>query len=217
MTNSFAERLGEGGYGAVYKGKLLDGCLVAVKLLKSSKGDGEGFMNEVLSIGGTNHVNIVTLLAFCRNGDKSALVYEFMENGSLEKTFGDVSHKSDVYSYGMMVLEVIGSRKNTNTHVDNSSEMYFPHWIYKELEHEEEEEEMEFDVVLNGNDKELKRKLIIVSLWCIQPIPSSRPSMSGVVKMLEADIETIEVPPKPFHSSPPKPELDSSWSSTMIS
>ncbi|XP_031261812.1 PR5-like receptor kinase [Pistacia vera] len=85
MTNSFRDKLGEGGYGGVYKGKLLDGRNVAVKVLKEAKGNGEEFINEVASISRTSHVNIVALLGFCFEGSKRALVYEFMPNGSLEK------------------------------------------------------------------------------------------------------------------------------------
>ncbi|XXG45377.1 hypothetical protein AAC387_Pa02g0476 [Persea americana] len=85
MTNSFKDKLGEGGYGGVFKGKLKDGRLVAVKVLNDSKGNGEEFINEVASIGRTSHVNIVTLLGFCYEGSKRALIYEFMSNGSLEK------------------------------------------------------------------------------------------------------------------------------------
>ncbi|KAK9155000.1 hypothetical protein Sjap_002480 [Stephania japonica] len=50
------------------------------------------------------------------------------------RTFGKVSHKSDVYSYGMMVLEMVGQRRNVDAGADNTSEIYFPHWIYKRLE-----------------------------------------------------------------------------------
>ena len=85
MTNSFKDKLGQGGYGAVYKGKLQDGCFVAVKVLKESKGNGEEFLNEAASIGRTSHVNIVTLMGFCFEESKRALIYEFMPNGSLEK------------------------------------------------------------------------------------------------------------------------------------
>ena len=44
--------------------------------------------------------------------------------------FGRVSHKSDVYSYGMMVLEMVRGQKNIDVSVDCTSEIYFPHWIF---------------------------------------------------------------------------------------
>ncbi len=49
MTNSFKNKLGQGGYGSVYKGKLQNGCFVVVKVLKESKGDREEFINKVAS------------------------------------------------------------------------------------------------------------------------------------------------------------------------
>ena len=73
----------------MYKGKLSDDCLVAVKVLSEPKGYGEEFINEVASISRTSHVNIVTLLVFCFEGHKRALIYEFMPNGSLEKYIYD--------------------------------------------------------------------------------------------------------------------------------
>ncbi|KAL5717980.1 hypothetical protein ACHQM5_010927 [Ranunculus cassubicifolius] len=85
MTSSFGNTLGQGGYGTIFKGKLLDGSLVAVKVLKESKGNGEEFINEVATIGRTNHINVVRLLGFCSDGSKRALVYEFLTNGSLER------------------------------------------------------------------------------------------------------------------------------------
>ncbi|KAH7839814.1 hypothetical protein Vadar_009154 [Vaccinium darrowii] len=54
------------------------------------------------------------------------------------RNFGGVSHKSDVYSYGMMVLEIVGGRKNISDDVDHTSEIYFPHWVYKRLELDED-------------------------------------------------------------------------------
>jgi len=85
MTNFCRDKLGQGGFDGVYKGKLQDGYLVAVKVLKESRGNGEDFINEVASISMTSHVNIVTLMGFCFEGSKRALIYEFMPNGSLEK------------------------------------------------------------------------------------------------------------------------------------
>lgn len=85
ITKSFSQRLGEGGYGTVFSGTLADGRAVAVKFLHHSKPNGEEFLNEVVSIGRTSHVNIVSLLGFCLEGSKRALVYEYMPNGSLDK------------------------------------------------------------------------------------------------------------------------------------
>uniref|UniRef100_A0ACD5TQL8 Uncharacterized protein n=1 Tax=Avena sativa TaxID=4498 RepID=A0ACD5TQL8_AVESA len=85
MTSSFKDKLGEGGYGIVFRGCLQDGCVVAVKILKGSKGNVDEFLNEVIGIGRTSHINIVRLLGFCLEGPKRALVYEYMANGSMEK------------------------------------------------------------------------------------------------------------------------------------
>ncbi|XXG83081.1 hypothetical protein AAC387_Pa10g0923 [Persea americana] len=85
ITKNFKEKLGEGGYGSVFKGKLSTGCLVAIKMLKTTKGNGQDFINEVATIGRIHHVNVVRLLGFCSEGSKRALIYEFMPNGSLEK------------------------------------------------------------------------------------------------------------------------------------
>ncbi|KAK7357750.1 hypothetical protein VNO80_17046 [Phaseolus coccineus] len=295
MTNSFKNKLGQGGFGSVYKGKLHDGCVVAVKILVESKGNGQEFINEVASISTTSHVNIVRLLGFCFQGSKRALIYEFMTNGSLDKfiyeqknslqvahqldcnilyniaigiargleylhrgcntrilhfdikphnilldenfnpkisdfglakicprkesaisitcargtvgyiapevfsrNFGVVSHKSDVYSYGMMILEMVGRRKNIKVEVNHSSELYFPHWIYDRLE---SNHELDLQIVKNEIDEKMMRKMALVGLWCIQTHPSTRPTISSVVEMLENRVE-LQLPPKPFLSSP---------------
>ncbi|KAL1553115.1 LEAF RUST 10 DISEASE-RESISTANCE LOCUS RECEPTOR-LIKE PROTEIN KINASE-like 2.7 [Salvia divinorum] len=85
MTRGFQEKLGEGGYGCVYKGKLRSGHHVAVKLLGKSGGNGQDFMNEITTIGRVHHVNVVQLVGYCAQGSKRALVFDFMPNGSLEK------------------------------------------------------------------------------------------------------------------------------------
>ncbi|PIA35994.1 hypothetical protein AQUCO_03400115v1 [Aquilegia coerulea] len=298
MTKSFKRTLGQGGYGSVFKGTLPnDGRLVAVKVLNESKGNGEEFINEVATIGRTNHVNVVTLLGFCIERNKRALVYEFMPNGSLERfiynektlstgsshlgweklyqialgiakgleylhcgcnnrilhfdikphnilldqdffpkisdfglaklcptretivsmvgargtmgyiapeiscrNLGGVSHKSDVYSYGMMVLEMIGGRKNLDVTVENISGIYFPHWIYNQLKQDSKVEGPEI-MKLEGVGEILKdptaKKMIMVALWCIQTHPANRPSMTKVVEMLEASNEELQMPPNP--------------------
>ena len=121
------------------------------------------------------------------------------------RNFGGVSHKSDVYSYGMMVLEMTGGRKNINIEdevdVESSSEIYFPHWIYKRLELNQEPG---LRCIKNEIDKKMIQKMIIVSLWCIQTDPSNRPTMSKVVDMMESNLESLQMPPKPYLSSPPR-------------
>ncbi|KAG4394869.1 hypothetical protein GLYMA_20G119000v4 [Glycine max] len=296
VTNSFRNKLGQGGFGSVYKGKLPDGRYVAVKILSELKDNGEDFINEVATISRTSHINIVNLLGFCCEGSKRALVYEFMSNGSLEKfifeenviktdrqldcetiyhiaigvargleylhqgcntrilhfdikphnilldenfnpkisdfglakictrkesmisifgargtagyiapevfsrNFGAVSHKSDVYSYGMMILEMVGRRKNIKTEVNRSSEIYFPDWIYNCLE---SNQELGLQNIRNESDDKLVRKMTIVGLWCIQTHPSTRPAISKVLEMLGSKVELLQIPPKPFLSSPP--------------
>ncbi|KAF3971271.1 hypothetical protein CMV_005116 [Castanea mollissima] len=143
MTNSFIDKLGQGGYGGVYKGKLPDGKLVAVKVLSESKGNGEDFINEVASISRTSHVNIVTLLDW---------IYKDLEQGMDGRTCG----------------------------------------------------------VITEEGEETSRKMILVSLWCIQTNPIDRPSMNKVVEMLEGTLHSLQIPPKPFLFSPEVSHVDSS-------
>ncbi|XP_044505180.1 LEAF RUST 10 DISEASE-RESISTANCE LOCUS RECEPTOR-LIKE PROTEIN KINASE-like 2.4 [Mangifera indica] len=293
ITKSFSNKLGQGGYGDVYKGMLPDGPPVAVKVLKESKGtNGEEFMNEVANISRTSHVNIVTLLGFCYERNKRALIYEFMPNGSLDKfiydqksssinqkldwktkfqiavgiargleylhrgcsirivhfdikppnillnedfcpkisdfglakqsknkesilsmleargtmgyiapevysrNFGGVSHKSDVYSYGMMILEIVGGKKNIDDATSHTGEIYSSHWLFKHLL-SGEEQCINLLGVVTAEEKEMAKKMILVSLWCIQTFPSDRPCMTKVVEMLAGSLENLQAPPKP--------------------
>ncbi|XP_058740015.1 LEAF RUST 10 DISEASE-RESISTANCE LOCUS RECEPTOR-LIKE PROTEIN KINASE-like 2.5 [Vicia villosa] len=301
MTNSFRDKLGQGGYGTVYKASLSDGRQVAVKVIKESKGNGEEFINEVASISRTSHVNIVSLLGFCY-GNKRALIYEFMSKGSLDnfilksgssdsvcsldwntlskiamgiargleylhqgcisrilhldikpqnilldedfcpkisdfglakicqrddsvvsilgargtigyiapevfsRTNGRVSHKSDVYSYGMLILDMIGRRKNSGAR-DSCTSEYFPDWIYKDLE----QENNSVNCIENlEEENDMVRKITMVSLWCIQTKPSDRPSISKVIEMLQGPLQSVPYPPKPFLYSPEIPILQTS-------
>ncbi|GKB17151.1 protein kinase-like domain, concanavalin A-like lectin/glucanase domain protein [Tanacetum coccineum] len=89
MTNSFEVKLGHDSFGSVYRGELHSGNLVAVNILSELKGNGKDFVNEVASVGMTCHVNIVSLVGFCLEVRRRALIYEFMPNGSLEKFIYD--------------------------------------------------------------------------------------------------------------------------------
>ncbi|KAM3198221.1 hypothetical protein ACQJBY_073391 [Aegilops geniculata] len=85
MTRRFKEKVGQGGFGTVYKGELPNGVPVAVKMLENTTGEGGDFINEVSTIGRIHHANIVQLLGFCSEGTRRALIYEFMPNDSLER------------------------------------------------------------------------------------------------------------------------------------
>ena len=85
ITRRFKEKVGQGGFGSVYKGELPNGVPVAVKMSENSTGEGEEFINEVATIGLIHHANIVRLLGFCSEGTRRALIYEYMPNESLEK------------------------------------------------------------------------------------------------------------------------------------
>lgn len=69
MTSSFNDEKGQGGYGTVYKGKLLDNHLVAVKLLNTSESSEQELINEVVSISTISHFNIVLLLVFSSDSE----------------------------------------------------------------------------------------------------------------------------------------------------
>eukprot|EP00253_Pinus_taeda_P003841 PITA_03841 len=302
ITNNFAEKLGEGGYGVVYKGKLWNGALMAVKLLDSHRQSQTQFMNEVTTIGRVHHINLVRLLGYCFESCTSALVYEYMVNGSLEKfifarrengqilsleqlhsialgvargiaylhqdcekriihfdikpqnilldadftpkvadfglaklcgkgddhisitvprgtpgyvapevwsrDMGPVTGKSDVYSFGMLLLEIVGGRKNIDVQVNRSSQLYFPEWAFKLID------SGQLGMRLRGGeieaaDEEKARKLAKVGLWCIQYNSRDRPCMTRVVQMLQGNEEDVLHPPLPFNSSatPENPPL----------
>ncbi|EFJ22522.1 hypothetical protein SELMODRAFT_35175, partial [Selaginella moellendorffii] len=85
ITDNFSKVLGTGGFGGVYEGVLPDGRKVAVKKLESTGQGKKQFYAEVAILGTIHHWNLVKLLGFCSEGLNRLLVYEHMENGSLDK------------------------------------------------------------------------------------------------------------------------------------
>ncbi|KAL7160890.1 hypothetical protein ACSBR2_041518 [Camellia fascicularis] len=80
------------------------------------------------------------------------------------RNFGRVLHKDDVYSYGMLVLEMVHGRENIGESVEHTSDLYFPHSNYKKLE-------CDGDIGLHGieseEDEKVARKMILVGPCCI--------------------------------------------------
>ncbi|XP_062089367.1 G-type lectin S-receptor-like serine/threonine-protein kinase CES101 [Humulus lupulus] len=98
-TNGFSasNKLGEGGFGPVYKGKFIDGQEVAIKRLSKSSGQGlVEFKNEALLIAKLQHTNLVRLLGFCIQGQEKSLIYEYMPNKSLDLFLFDDRRKSSL-------------------------------------------------------------------------------------------------------------------------
>ncbi|XP_028793607.1 rust resistance kinase Lr10-like [Neltuma alba] len=108
------------------------------------------------------------------------------------RNFGNVSYKSDVYSYGMLLLEMVGGRKNVDTNQDTFQVLY-PEWIHNLIEGGDINIYMEED-----DDIRIVKKLATVGLWCIQWHPINRPSMKMVIQMLEGEVDKLKVPPTPF-------------------
>ncbi|CAM0902819.1 unnamed protein product [Alopecurus aequalis] len=87
-TENFSSNnlLGQGGYGSVFKGKLTDGRFVAVKQLSETSHQGKKeFATEIETISRVQHRNLVKLHGCCLEGNKPLLVYEYLENGSLDR------------------------------------------------------------------------------------------------------------------------------------
>ncbi|XP_054796491.1 proline-rich receptor-like protein kinase PERK3 [Prosopis cineraria] len=88
-TNNFREenKLGQGGYGVVYKGTLKNGKIVAIKKLNVRQFTRmeEEFESEVKLISNAHHLNLLRLLGYCKNRHNRILVYEYMKNNSLDK------------------------------------------------------------------------------------------------------------------------------------
>ncbi|KAL0872676.1 hypothetical protein Bca101_022381 [Brassica carinata] len=213
-SDNFSNRniLGRGGFGKVYKGRLADGTLVAVKRLKEERTQGGElqFQTEVEMISMAVHRNLLRLRGFCMTPTERLLVYPYMANGSVASCLRDThvttavrgtighiapeylstgksSEKTDVFGYGVMLLELItGQRAFDLARLANDDDVMLLDWVKGLLK--EKKLEALVDVDLQGNyiDEEVEQ-LIQVALLCTQSSPMERPKMSEVVRMLEGD------------------------------
>ncbi|KAG7967830.1 hypothetical protein I3843_08G118900 [Carya illinoinensis] len=122
----------------------------------------------------------------------------YMAPEMVYQNIGGVSYKADVYSFGMLLMEMASRRKNLNAFTEHLSQIYFPTWIYDQL-HDGKNIEIQD---ATEDDRKICKKMMIIALWCIQLKPTDRPSMNKVVKMLEGDVECLQVPLKPLQPSP---------------
>ncbi|KAK1407669.1 hypothetical protein QVD17_39290 [Tagetes erecta] len=282
-SHKFREEIGRGGGGIVYKGKLSDNRVVAIKVLHDAiQGEAE-FLAEMSTIGRINHMNLIETYGYCAEGKHRILVYEYMENGALaHNLLGDkqlgwqkrfeiaigvakglaylheeclewvlhcdvkphnilldvdynpkvadfglaklfhqdvtqnsvfsrirgtrgymapewvfnlpITSKVDVYSYGMVVLEMITGRSPTCDQTVDYNEIVeqkrLVDWVRGKV-HEasgsltKTQVKEILDPMINEEFEDVQvKKLLRVALQCVEEDKDARPTMSEVVKML---------------------------------
>ncbi|XP_050367627.1 cold-responsive protein kinase 1 [Argentina anserina] len=270
-----ANKIGEGGFGSVYKGRLKDGNLAAIKVLSTESKQGvKEFLTEIDVISKIEHGNLVKLYGCCIEGDQRILVYNYLENNSLAQTLlgggysniqfnwrtrrgiaigiacglaflhgdvrphiihrdikasnillnkdlmpkisdfglaklipanvthvstrvagtigylapeyairGQLTRKADVYSFGVLLVEIVSGRCNTHSMLPMDEQ-----YLLERTWHLYERRELVglVDTALNGDfDAEEACRFLKIGLLCTQDTPKLRPSMSTVVKMLK--------------------------------
>ncbi|KAI3829348.1 hypothetical protein L1987_03468 [Smallanthus sonchifolius] len=217
-TNNFslANKIGEGGFGVVYKGILSNRKEIAVKRL--SKGSGQGsleFRNEVVLLAKLQHRNLVRLLGFCLHAEEKILIYEYVANQSLDfflfdptkqvkldcgymspeyAMHGHFSVKSDVFSLGVLVLEIISGKRNTRVFQPGNTDLLGYAWSM--WMNGEPYEVLDSDIVESCSGNEVLR-CINIALLCVQEDDELRPSMASVVHMLNSDSVALTIPQSP--------------------
>ncbi|KNA03649.1 hypothetical protein SOVF_207110, partial [Spinacia oleracea] len=229
-TRNFKEVLGRGGFGAVYKGVLADEREIAVKKLENVVQGEEEFWAEVSTIGKINHMNLARMWGFCSGRKHKLLVYELVENGSLDRhlfstktvlgwkergghgsseltrirgTKGymapewainlPITAKVDVYSYGVVILELIKGIRLSSWVVDdqNSSEeipelVRFVRLAKRKIQNGEDSwvEDL-VDPRLEGKFSRNQAAMMIeVGLSCLDDDRNKRPTMESVAQAL---------------------------------
>ncbi|KAF9587454.1 hypothetical protein IFM89_002635 [Coptis chinensis] len=152
---NLTNKLGEGGFGPVYKGMLSDGREVAVKKLLVTSHQGKSqFVAEISTISAVQHRNLVKLYGCCIEGANRLLVYEYLKNKSLDqalfgnKSFeqtpykffgylapeyamrGHLTEKADVFGFGVVALEILCGRPNSDANLE-PGKIYLLEWRCK--------------------------------------------------------------------------------------
>ncbi|KAH9667369.1 Receptor-like serine/threonine-protein kinase [Citrus sinensis] len=235
-TNKFsdANKLGEGGFGPVYKGVLKKGDEIAVKRLPGRSGQGLREMkNEASVIAKVQHKNLVRLLGCCIDKDEKILIYEYMPNKSLDfflfdfgmaricggnelqantsrivGTYGYMSPeyaiqgifsiKSDVFSFGVLLLEIVSGKKTTGFYRTDSLTLLGYAW---DLWTSNRTLEL-IDPILEDeySSKHMLLRYVNIALLCVQESADDRPTMNEVVSMLTDEAAALFPPKQPAFS-----------------
>ncbi|KAL9332524.1 hypothetical protein ACSQ67_002134 [Phaseolus vulgaris] len=173
---SSTNKIGEGGFGPVYKGKLPSGQEVAIKRLSKSSGQGLiEFKNEAMLIVKLQHTNSVKLLGFCIDKEERILVYEYLPNKSLN----------------LYLFEILSGKKNSTDYPFN---LVFNAW---KLWNEGEALNL-MDSNMNGSySPNQVLRYIHIGLLCTQDQARNRPTMLEVVSFLSNEITHLPKPTQP--------------------
>nr|GMC56886.1 cysteine-rich receptor-like protein kinase 2 [Ipomoea batatas] len=185
-TKGFSEenKLGQGGFGDVYKGTLKNGVVVAVKKLAMISGRAKAdFETEVRLITNVHHRNLIRLLGCSAKGEELLLVYEYMANASLDRY---IYEKVDIYSFGIVILEIISGRRSSDIRVEPVTE-YLLEQAWKLYENGEHLRLVDSTLDPNDYTAEEVKRILEIALVCTQSPPNLRPSMSELVIMLSSD------------------------------
>ncbi|XP_073264780.1 G-type lectin S-receptor-like serine/threonine-protein kinase SD2-5 [Populus alba] len=228
-TDDFAERIGRGGYGSVFKGVLADGTRVAVKCLdKLDKGSGDNWKPARKKI----ILDIAKGLAYLHEECRQTIIHFDIKpqnillgpnfnakisdfglskvidegTGQVQVSMrgtpgyiapelcklppGRITEKIDIYSFGIVLLEIVCARKNVDHSLPESD-----FHLVRMLQNKAEEDRL-IDIVENVDacmhgDKEEILRMIKIGAWCLQDDPERRPLMSTIVKILDGVMEIM--------------------------
>ncbi|KAJ3674121.1 hypothetical protein LUZ60_006113 [Juncus effusus] len=109
-----------------------------------------------------------------------------------------ITAKADVYSFGMVLLEIVSGRRNYEFQQESidSEDLYFPKWAFEKVYTENKLEEILDPRIIEGSTDETVVRMVKTAMWCLQDRAELRPSMGKVAKMLDGTVEITE-PTKP--------------------
>ncbi|KAG6601344.1 Protein NSP-INTERACTING KINASE 1, partial [Cucurbita argyrosperma subsp. sororia] len=187
-TNDFSSKnlVGKGGFGYVYKGYLQDGTVVAVKRLKDGNAiRGEiQFQTEVEMISLAVHRNLLRLYGFCTTTSERLLVYPYMSNGSVASR---LKAKPALDWSARKRIALDAARGLLYLHEQSANQKgAMLDWVKKINQEKKLEILVDRDIRKTYDWIELE-EMVRVALLCTQYLPTTRPKMSEVVRMLEGD------------------------------
>ncbi|EEF47799.1 S-locus-specific glycoprotein S6 precursor, putative [Ricinus communis] len=203
-TDNFCQenKLGEGGFGPVYKGNFPGDQEAAIKRLSRQSGQGlEEFMNELKLIANLQHKYLVRLLGCCVERDEKILIYEYMANRSLDKFLYEGVAQGLLYIHKFSRLKVIHrDLKASNILLDEAMNPKISDFGMARIfgiNQTEANTNRAWELWKEGKEAELIDASIRDTCNLKEEDPIDRPTMSLVVLMLSSDTQTLPTPKEP--------------------